>query len=386
VAALFLLNAVAFANVVPRLPAIKADLGLSNTSLGTAVAAMAVGALLSGPFAGRWVARFTSARVAVACSVGMGAVMPGFALAPSWPALAGTFLLLGALDSVMDVSMNAHALRVQRAYARSIISALHGLWSVGAVLGGGLGALAAALDVPLRAHLGVAGGAVALSAVAIRRGLLTGPDEPEAAAVAEERRPSRSRGTARRRLALLGLVVVMAAAIEDSPQSWGAVLLHDELGTSVAVGGLAYLAFQSAMTAGRLLADRLVDRLGAVQVVRAGAVITGLAMASGLAIGQPWAVVMGFGLAGLGTAPLFPLVFHAAGEVPGVTTGHGVAAVAWTARIGFLVAAPLVGALSDATSLRLGLVTVPAAALVVVVMAGALGPREPTGGPMTEVR
>ena len=378
-AGLFLLNAAAFANVVPRLPAIKADLGLSNTSLGTAVAAMAVGALLSGPFAGRLVARHASAPVAVACAVGMGLTVPCFALAPSWGALAGTFLALGALDSLMDVSMNAHALRVQRGYGRSIINAMHGLWSIGAVLGGGVGAVAAAAGVSLGAHLVAAGAGIVLSALAARRWLLAGPDEAPARSDDRARTTDHPVRQARRRLALLGLVVVMAAAIEDAPQSWGAVLLRDELGASTAVAGLAYLAFQSAMTVGRLTGDRLVDRFGEVWVVRAGAALTGIAMAGGLGVDRSWAVVVGFGLAGLGAAPLFPLVFHAAGEVPGVSTGHGVAAVAWTARIGFLVAAPLVGALGDATSLRLALVTVPTAAAVVVLLAGGLAPQEAVG-------
>lgn len=386
VAGLFLLNAAAFANVVPRLPSVKADLHLSNTSLGTAVAAMAVGALASGPFAGRLVARFTSARVAVASAVGMGIVVPGFAVAPGWGALAGTFLVLGALDSLMDVSMNAHALRVQRGYGRSIINAMHGLWSVGAVLGGTLGALAAGAGIPLGAHLLAVGVGIVVGALVASRRLLAGADEE---LVVRHRSPAaasdRARRGAGRRLAVLGLVVVMAAAIEDAPQSWGAVLLRGEMGSSAAVAGLGYLAFQSAMTAGRLLGDRLVDSFGAATVVRAGAMLTAVAMAAGLAVDRPWSVITAFGLAGLGTAPLFPLVFHAAGEVPDVSTGHGVAAVAWTARLGFLGAAPLVGALGDASTLRAGLLVVPAAAVTVALLAGRLGRaparRAPRTGP-----
>jgi fucose permease len=380
VAVLFLINAAAFANVVPRLPAIKEALELSNTSLGTAVAAMPVGALLSGPAAGWLVARFGSGPLAVATGVGMGLVIPGFALAPAWALLAGTFLVVGALDSLMDVSMNAHALRVQRGYGRSIINAMHGLWSIGAVLGGAAGALAAANRVPLEAHLAGAGGSIALLALLSRRWLLAGPDEPEEdpgdPAVTVGTPPSTGAG---RRLALLGLLVVLSAAVEDAPQSWGAVLLRQELGTSVATAGLVFLAFQSAMTVGRLVGDRVVDRFGAVAVVRAGGALTLTGVGVGLAIGEPVAVVVGFALAGLGTAPLFPLVFHAAGELPGISTGHGVAAVAWMGRVGFLVTPPLVGAVGDAASVRLGLTVVPVAGLLVVLLASVL--RDPSARP-----
>lgn len=373
VAILFLVNAAAFANVVPRLPAIKDDLGLSNTSLGTAVAAMPVGALLAGLSAGWLVGRFGSGRTAVACAVGMGAVIPTFAVVPAWGALAGTFLVLGALDSVMDVSMNAHALRVQRGYDRSIINAMHGLWSIGAVLGGAAGALAAANRVPLGTHLVAAGSVVALLALLARRSILTGPDDgdlvPAPVDVDDGRRPP---GRARRQLALLGLIVVLAAAVEDAPQSWGAVFLREELDASVALAGFVYLAFQTAMTVGRLVGDKLVDRFGAVPVVRVGGLLSTVGVGAGLLVGEPAAVIAGFALAGFGTAPLFPLVFQAAGELPGVRTGHGVAAIAWMGRLGFLVAPPVVGAVGDAVSLRAGLAVVPLAGLGIAALAGLL--------------
>jgi fucose permease len=381
VAALFLVNAMAFANVVPRLPAIKATLALSNTSLGTAVAAMPVGALLSGPVAGALILRFGSARLAVACSVAMGVVLPLFGVAPAWGVLAAAFFLLGALDSVMDVSMNAHALRVQREYGRSIINSLHGLWSIGAVLGGGAGALAASQGLGLEVHLVLAGAATALIALAAARRLLSGPDEPEA--VPPDRHPesaadagesdARPTSGAGRRLALLGLLLVLSAAVEDAPSSWGAVLLRQELGASVAVAGLVYIGFQSSMTVGRLTGDWVVDRFGPVAVVRAGGALAALAVGAGLAIGEPIAVIIGFSLAGFGTASLFPVVFHAAGEVPGVSTGHGVAAVAWMARVGFLVTPPIIGVIGDAVSLRAGLVLVPVAGALIALLAGVLG-------------
>ena len=42
-AALFLTNGALFANLLPRYPEIKADLGLSNTAFGLAVAAFSAG-------------------------------------------------------------------------------------------------------------------------------------------------------------------------------------------------------------------------------------------------------------------------------------------------------------------------------------------------------
>ena len=372
VAGLFLLNAIAYANAIPRLPAIKADLDLSNTALGTAVAAMPIGALLSGPLGGWAIVRFGSGRVGVACAVAIGLVVPVFSIVPSWAALAATFLFLGAADSLMDVSMNAHALRVQRGYGRSIINTMHGLWSIGAVVGGTAGALAAGAALRLEVHLALAGVSVIVAAVLLRRWLLPGIDpapEPVAApSPADGNVASRTRGRVGI-LAVLGVLVVMAAVIEDTPASWGAVFLRTELGASAAAAGTVYVAFQVFMTIGRLTGDRAVDRFGEVAIVRAGGVLTMTGMSAGLAIGEPVAVIAGFALAGLGAAPLFPLVFNAAANVPGVATGHGLAAIAWMGRVGFLVSPPLVGLIGDASTLRAGLMIAPVAGAIVIVLA-----------------
>jgi fucose permease len=372
VAGLFVLNGVAYANVVPRLPSIKADLGLSNAALGAAVAAMPIGALLSGPLGGWAIVRFGSARVAVTCAVGLGLTIPAFSVVPTWWALAVTFLVLGAADSLMDVSMNAHALRVQGLYGRSIINTMHGLWSLGAVAGGAAGAFAAGIELRLDAHLTMASAAVVATALLLRRWLLPGTDPtPERAAaedLGQEVTGQRAQGRAAR-LVVLGVLVTMAAVVEDTPASWGAVFLRTELGASAAVAGSVFVAFQVFMTIGRLMGDRVVDRFGETAVVRVGGCLIVGGMGGGLAAGEPAAVISGFAIAGLGAAPLFPLVFNAAANVPGVATGHGLAAIAWMGRIGFLVSPPLVGVIGDAASLRTGLVIAPAAGLVVVLLA-----------------
>jgi MFS family permease len=409
-AALFVINAAAYANVVPRLPGIKADLGLSNAALGTAIAAVPAGALLSGLAAGALIQRWGSARVATACGLGFALVVPAVSLAGSWAALAATFLVFGLFDSIMDVSMNAHALRVQRGYGRSIVSAMHGLWSLGAVAGAGAGSLVTGLGVGLRPHLLAAGLVLGGLTIAARPLLLPGPDDaerddlgattagrgsaaplPGAAPVAASGSGSSGGGPVptdvsavdaggvgiRGRagtLAVFGGILLLAGAVEDSPASWGAVLLRDELGASAGVGGLVFVAFQASMTLGRLVADRGVDRFGPAAVLRGGSSAVVLGAGMGLLVGHPASVVAGFAVAGLGAAPLFPVVFQAAGNLPGLATGHGVAVVAWASRVGFLVVPPLVGLAADAVSVRAALAVVPLAGLLLVLLAGATRP------------
>ena len=174
-----------YANVVPRLPEIKAELGLSNASLGAALAALPLGALWRRSRPPRSSAASPPARVASFGLVLLGLALWAVAVAPNWPALAAILFVAGALDAVIDVAQNAHGLRVQRRYGRSILNSFHGLWSIGAVCGGLLGSVAAGLAIPLVVHLGVSAvvfGAVALLAFRV---MLPGDDDAD-------REPSRT--------------------------------------------------------------------------------------------------------------------------------------------------------------------------------------------------
>src|ERR671928_1397900 len=151
VATCFFLNAVFYANLVPRLPEVKAELGLSSTSLGAALAALPLGALLAGLSSAVFIRRFGSGRVASTGLVLLGVTVWAVSVAPNWLGLPAALLVIGALDAIVDVAQNAHGLRVQRLYQRSILNAFHGIWSIGAVAGGLLGSAAAGARPPPRA-------------------------------------------------------------------------------------------------------------------------------------------------------------------------------------------------------------------------------------------
>ena len=375
VATLFVINGALAANLVPRLPAIKSALGLSNAQLGTAIAAMPVGALIAGAFAGVLIHRLGSRATAVLTVALCGVLLTAFGWAPSWPVLIAVYLVYGGLDSLTDVAMNAHGLRVQRLYRRSIINAFHAWWSVGAVTGGLLGSAAAAIDVPVWLHLLLAGAGLLVVALASARWLLPGHD-------ATEREDAHHGGSLRPVVGLLvalGVITLMAAVVEDAPASWGALFMITENGAGPAVAGLAFVSCQALQTLGRFGADAAVERFGDVAVARVGGGLACLAVGLVLLWPSVPMTIVGFGLAGLGIASIFPGTFHAAGNLPGIASGTGVAVVSFIARIGFLVSPPVVGLIADLAGLRLALVLVPVAGLLIFVLAGSLRPRPSTG-------
>ncbi|WP_319450507.1 MULTISPECIES: MFS transporter [unclassified Mycobacterium] len=374
VAALFLTNGAIFANLVPRLPGIKTDLTLSNTGYGIIVAAFPAGALVAGLGAGALIRRFTSARMAVAGTIGI-AVLLFVAASSTLPALLAVALFIGgACDAVTDVAQNAHGLRVQRGYGRSIINSLHAVWSAGAVLGGAMGAAAIALNVPRATHLGVSAVLFIGVAVAAYRFLLPGPDGDGGPTTG----PAADSGAARGvyvALLLLVAIAIAGAIVEDAGTSWATLYLGDNLGAAGGAAALGYLALLSFQFVGRLAGDRMVDRFGERAVVRTGGLLTAAGMGIALAFPTVPGTIAGFAAAGLGVATAVPAAMHGADRLPGLRPGSGLTAVAWLMRIGFVGAPPVVGMIADATSLRVGLLIVPVAGLVIVAAAGVLSAR-----------
>jgi MFS family permease len=373
-AALFLTNGALFANLLPRYPEIKADLHLSNTVYGAAIAAFSGGALVAGPIAATLIRRFHSSRVAVVGTMGIAIFVVVASLATSPVVLATALFVAGASDAVTDVAQNAHGLRVQRKYGRSIINSFHAVWAIGAVLGGLMGAAAIALHVPRPVHLTIAAvvfGAVAATAYPF---LLRGPDHDEHPS-AKYARAARAGIAVYVALVALVVIAIAGATVEDAGSSWATLYLRDSLGAPGAVAVFGYVSLVGFMFVGRAVGDRLVDRFGERLVAQAGGFIAALGMGVALAFPTVPGTITGFASAGLGVATLIPAAMHSADLLPGMRPGTGLTVVTWLMRVGFFGAPLVVGFIADATSLRIGLLSVPAAGVLVMVLSGALSAR-----------
>lgn len=379
VAALFLTNGALFANVLPRYPEIKAELGIDNATYGLAIAAFPTGAILAGLAAAPVMRRLGSARAAVVGTVLTALGLVAVAFAPAAIAFAAALLFAGACDAITDVAQNAHGLRVQRAYKRSILNSFHAVWSIGAASGGTMAAVAIALQVPLAVHLGVA--AVLFSAVALvaLRFCLTGPDReqvPDAEATGDAAPSDAPRSSLRPRtvLILVALVVITIGGtlVEDAGNSWATLYLSRDLAAPAALAATGYIALVGGQFVGRLIGDGLVDRFGQRAIARIGGIIIAVGMGLALLLPTVPGTVLGFAAAGLGCATLVPAAMGQADELPGLRHGTGLTVVSWLMRIGFLVSPPVVGLVSDTFSLRAGLLVVPLAGCAVVLLAGVL--------------
>src|SRR5690606_33985057 len=133
----------AMGQALARVPALRDAIGADKAQLGIALMGMGLGSLLAMPFTGRLVDRFGSRRVVSACVVLACTGYAALSLVPSVPLLLLTLTLTGTAVGVWDVGMNIQATHVERQRGRSWMPYFHAAFSAGAVVGAGIGALAA---------------------------------------------------------------------------------------------------------------------------------------------------------------------------------------------------------------------------------------------------
>lgn len=361
-----------FATWAARVPAVQHQLALTHGELALGLFGLAAGSVVALLAAGPLVATIGSRLGALAGAVVLCAGLPAVAFAPDLPFLVAALAVLGVGNSLLDVSMNAHAARVEAEYGRPIFASFHAFWNVGGLIGSGLAAAMAAADVPITTHFTAT--AVALAAIAARvtlREFLDGPD----AGQGEGAFALPGRG-----LVPLGVIAFCGFVAEGTVNDWSAVLLTTTAGAAQSVASLGYFAFSIAMVAVRLVADRAADRFGPVPVMRASALLTVGGFGLAATTGNPAVAVAAFAVIGVGVSAIVPLAWSSAARKDPTAPGRAIAAVATCGYLGFLVGPILVGALATAIGLAPAVLVAGALALVVLLLAPALRVPAAAGG------
>jgi MFS family permease len=363
---IFFLNGFGFGSWAVRIPAVQERLDLGEGLLGLALLGMAAGSLVSMPLAGGLVSRLGSRPVVGATGLGFFLALPLLAWSPSLALLVPALAFAGASGGSLDVSMNAHAVAVEKGQGRPIMSSFHAAFSLGGLAGAAVGGAVAAWGVGVAPHLaGVSALSLAAFALAYLRMLPADEDRGESGGPAFAR-PTRA-------LAGLGVISFCVLLGEGAMADWSAVYLKGTLGTGPGFAAAGFAAFSAAMVAGRLLGDRVTARFGPVVLVRAGAAISAAGLGISLAVAHPAAALVGFACAGLGFSIIFPTALSAAGRTKDSATGPAIAAVATAGYFGFLVGPPSIGFVAEGVGLGGALFIVVALSAAIVVLAGSVG-------------
>ncbi|WTX92734.1 MFS transporter [Streptomyces sp. NBC_00637] len=382
----FALDGFVFAGWVVRIPAIKEQTGASPSTLGLALLGVSAGAVITMMFTGRLCGRYGSHPVTVVCAVLLSLSVTLPPLTHSAAALGAVLLLFGAAYGSINVAFNSAAVDLVAALGRPVMPTFHAAFSLGGMIGAGLGGLVAGSLSPTRHLLGLGIIGLLVTALAAPTLLRQEPPRPPEPAIAgptdaeskgapagpadapahqggpasAKAAPHRSAPRTRRLVIVFGLIALCTAYGEGALADWGALHLRQDLGASAGAAAAGYSCFALAMTVGRLTGTTLLERLGRTRTVVIGGGVAAAGMLLGALAPALWAALLGYSVAGLGLANLFPVAVERAGALAGPS---GVATASTLGYGGMLLGPPAIGFMADWFSL-------PAALTSVAVLAG----------------
>ncbi|MGR3868267.1 MFS transporter [Streptomyces graminifolii] len=361
---------------VVNIPAVEERVDITHATLGGLLVLLGLGAFLGMQVAGRLTdrlgARLVVPATGVLCSVTL--VLPGLPRDP-WT-LAGALLVFGFCNGCLDVSMNAHAVHVEKAYGRPVMSAFHATFSVGGVLAALVGAATASAGLSPAAGMAAMGTLGVMVALVSAHALL--PAEPVTTdtdtdtASEAERAPAPAHRTTGGRIWILAVLALTVMLCEGAANDWSALHLKDVLGAPVSTAAFAYGTFAATMTIGRLLADRLAARFGSMAILRHGAAAAGVGITIVTVSPWIWAAFAGWALFGLGLSGCVPQLFSAAGHADPAAAGANVSRVAGLGYVGMLAGPAVIGWLTHLVALNHAFVLLILLCGVTAVAAGIL--------------
>lgn len=347
-----------YANWVARLPELQRLYDVSNAMLGTLLLCWAAGAIVSMPFAGWLTVVFGSQRLTWFTAWGFCLFAPLIPVFSNIWLIGGLFFFLGLNNGALDVSINGQAVYVERMYGKPIMSSFHAVFSIGMALGAGAGALFAKLIVPLFTHLLIISALCAALLVWAMQHLIK---DEAANSKNRDGEGAYTEGVQTFRLPTkailpLGIIAFCGMTGEGSMADWSAIYMNKTIGMTEAFSALAFGAFATSMTVGRIFGDFFIAKLGKRKVLIYSSLLSFLGLALALVVMNEYIVLLGFFSVGLGLSNVVPIIYSTAGNTEGVTPSVGIAMATTIGYAGFFVGPPVIGFLADAFSLQIGLI------------------------------
>ena len=363
--AFFALNGFMLGMWVVHIPEIRDRTGATTAELGYLLLLLGGTALLGMQVGGRLIDRFGSSVVTVVAALALSLSLVGPGLARSVAGLAVALGVLGVFNGVIDVAQNAHAVEVEREYGRPIISAFHALFSLGGLLASLVGGTLIGLGADVRWSLAAAGAAGVVVTFLARPAML-----PPSPATTRAKGVPRARPPWNLRVVVLALLAFMLLLSEGVAYDWSTVHLHDSLDASKTVAAWAFGAFSVTMTIVRLVADRVVARIGAAAYVQRAALVGAAGLLGAALAPNPALAIAAWAVFGVGLAGCVPQFFSAAGNIDPAAAGTYLARVTGTGYLGLLAGPAVIGILTNWVSLT----TAFAVPIVGCLLAGLLAP------------
>lgn len=373
VSAFFLFGGTALAIWAVHIPLIQERTGVSIPVLGALLLLGGIGSISAMQVAGLLIDKVGSKTTTIAGGVMVGLSLCGPAFASDALTLGLAIILLSFGLAAVDVPMNAAALQVEALANKAIFSAFHAYWSLGGIVGAGLGGVLIGAGIDLTLSLIVSGSVMALASLVIGRWLLPNAPSPKASTKDEGQQARIANRAVLGLVILAGFMSASAAVVEGISNDWSALYYVEVIGTGEAVAATGLAIFSAGMVIGRLTVDRIVEQRGRGFVIRGGAGIAVIMVMVLVLVPEFWiASLAWFGL-GLALSGIVPQIFALAGNIGEPShAGRNLAKVVGLTYMAVVIGPGIIGLLAGIFPLNIALVWAAMLALFVFLAEPAL--------------
>ena len=348
---IFFINGFVHANLAARFPRVQELFDIDNGTLGFVLLSSSVGALLAMPFTGWLIIRNGSRRITIFSIFLYCIFVPLVPLMPGLPGLVVLFFIMGLTAGMLDVSMNSQAVMVEKIHEKPIMTSFHALFSIGMVAGAFCGALFVKLETTLFVHFAVIVGMSVTAAAWARYHLIHDkPKEKEVDGPAF-RLPNAA-------MVSIGVIAFCCMLGEGAMADWSTNYMENIAMASPALAPLGLSAFALAMTIGRFFGDGARLKFGDRKLMVMCGLISTMGIALTLLFNNPYSVIAGLFIIGIGLSSIVPIAYSIAGNSKNLPPGVGLAMVTTVGYSGFLFGPPIIGLLANWQSLRIALTVV----------------------------
>lgn len=350
VAMQFFINGAVTASYIPRLPEIRDHLGVDLTTIGQLLTAASVTGLLGSWLSSRVVRQFGTRTTMIYGTIMLIILLPLIAAASSVWVLLMVLSAIMLVDVLVDVAMNIQGSNLSNRRAMPVMNRLHGLWSVGSVVGGIIAATMASFLIPLQWHLLGAAALMGIGLIYIGSGLLTSDKAVPVEDGDENAAPTPFRAPVS--LWVFAILGGTAFVPEMVGSDWSPFRLKDDLDTTAGMAGIGYVAFTVGMVIGRLSGDWVASKMSKARLLNYAVIIAFCGLSIACLVDFVPLVYAALTMAGIGISVLFPSLYDAAAQDP--RSGAALGAMTAGSRSIVLVAPLTIGLLADMPALSVG--------------------------------
>lgn len=340
----FFLSGFGYSTWASRIPGIQQQLHINEAQLGAALLAAPIGVLVTVPFTSNLLNRYSSKSIMILGALFYNVMLALLAFTTHLWQLCIVLFCFGSSRNLLNLSMNAQGVEVQRLYERSIITSFHAVWSMAGFAGAAVGYLFVVSGLPLSVHF------LSVSVVLILLSVIFYPNTYYILQQTGHRKkffvwPDKA-------LIVFALIAFASMACENVMYDWSAIYFKKAVLAPKDTATAAFVLYMVCMTTGRFLGDRIVPKFGTSTILK----YSGLCIFSGLLIASLFPYIIpasiGFVLTGFGVSCIIPLIFGLAGKSTTMSSGTAIASVSTVSYFGFLAVPPGVGFIAQAIGLR----------------------------------